>query len=147
MEKETNIIDKLVEKECYIIDFLPKKVPQNANGQFFDVEYYWLNNDKHFAYKDKFVGIILKLMCYYHVSVLWDGWRDRPSPELIDKAVSDIMDNHSGTLNVLCPEENALLIFDWDCLNLTLYNPSIKMQSLIEQIAFSEGLFWRKSEM
>lgn len=28
------------------------------------------------------------------------------------------MDNHSGTLNVLLPEEDALLVFDWDVLRI-----------------------------
>lgn len=85
------------------------------------------------------------LMCYYHVSVLWNGWIDRPLPETIEKAVSEIMDNHSGTLNVLFPEEDTLLVFDWDCLNLAIYNPPEKVQSIMEKVAVSEGLFWRKS--
>lgn len=54
-------------------------------------------------------------MCYYHVSVWWDNLIDRPKPEMIEQAVAEIMNNHSGTLNVLFPENNALLVFDWDC--------------------------------
>ena len=42
-------------------------------------------------------------------------------------------------------EEDALLVFDWDCLNLSVYNPSDKAQSIMERIAFSEGLFWREA--
>ena len=84
-------------------------------------------------------------MCYYHVSVLWNGWIDRPSPKLIDEAISEIMNNHSGSLAVLFPEENALLVFDWDSLNLSIYNPSETVALLIDKIAYSEGLFWRKS--
>lgn len=143
MEQYTEMIDFLLNKDCYIIDFLPQTVTPNSNGHFFDVEYYYLNSDKHILIKDKFVGVILKIMCYYQVSVLWNGWIDKPSPELIDHAVSEIMSNHSGTLNCLFTDENVLLVFDWDCLNLSIYNPPEKMQRLFEQIAFSEGLFWR----
>lgn len=57
------------------------------------------------------------LMCYYHISILWNGWIDRPTPEWIEDTVSEIMTNHSGTLNDLFPDENVLLVFDWDCLN------------------------------
>lgn len=147
MDKGTEKIDALLEKPCYIIDFLPEQVEPNNGGQFFDVEYYLLNSDKHIGLKDRFVSVILKLMCYYHVAILWSGWVDRPSPKMIEEAVCEIMENHSGTLNVLFVEKDALLVFDWDCLNLSVYNPSEKVQQLLEQIAFSEGLFWRKSEV
>lgn len=145
MKNQTDIIDELLEKPCYIIDFLPERVLSCANGQFFDVEYYLLNSDKHIQLKDKFASVILKLMCYYHVSVLWNGWIDRPSPKLIDEAISEIMSNHSGSLVVLFPDENALLVFDWDSLNLSIYNPTETVALLIDKISYSEGLFWRKS--
>ncbi len=137
-------IDALLEKPCYIMDFLPEQVEPDNGGQFFDEEYYLLNSDKHIGLKDRFVSVILKLMCYYHVAILWNGWVDQPSPKMIEEAVCEIMENHSGTLNVLFVEENALLIFDWDCLNLAVYNPSEKTKYIMEKIAFSEGLFWRK---
>ena len=146
MEINTEIINRLLEKDCYIVDFLPETVSKNSKGQFFDVEYYLLNSKKYCTLKDKFVSVILKLMCYYHISILWNGWIDRPNPELIENAVTEIMVNHSGTLNCLFSDENMLLVFDWDCLNLSVYNPPEKVQKLFEQIAFSEGLFWRKAE-
>ena len=55
------------------------------------------------------------------------------------------MENHSGTLNVLFVEADALLVFDWDCLNLSVYNPTEDVRSIMERIAFSEGLFWREA--
>lgn len=145
MDKVIERIDELLEKECYIIDVLPQKVSKTSGGQFFEVEYYLLNSDKHYGIRDRFVNIILKLMCYYHVAILWGGFIDRPKPEMIEQAVTEIMDNHSGTLNVLFPEENALLVFDWDCLNLSVYNSTENMKTLMEEIALSEGLFWREA--
>lgn len=147
MENNTVIINKLLEKDCYIVDFLPKTVSIDSKGQFYDVEYYLLNSKMHYILKDKFVCVILKLMCYYHMTILWNRWIDKPKPELIENAITEIMVNHSGTLNCLFHDENMLLVFDWDCLNLSIYNPSEKVQRLLEQIAFSEGLFWRKSEI
>ena len=145
MEKGMEKIDTLLEKPCYIIDFLPERVEPDNGAQYFDVEHYLLGSDKHIGLKDKFVAVILKLMCYYHVAILWNGWVDRPSPKMIEEAVCGIMGNHSGTLNVLFVEEDALLVFDWDCLNLAVYNPSEKSKPIMEKIAFSEGLFWRKA--
>ena len=141
MENKMERINALLEKPCFIMDYLPEQVKADNGGQFFDVEYYLLNSDKHIGLKDRFVAVILKLMCYYHVSILWNGWVDLPSPKMIEEAVCEIMGKHSGTLNVLFVEEEALLVFDWDCLNLSVYNPSDKAQSIMERIAFSEGLF------
>ena len=147
MENNTEIINRLLEKDCYIVDFLPETVSKESKGQFFDVENYLLNSKMHCMLKDKFVCVILKLMCYYHISILWNGWIDKPGPELVENAVTEIMVNHSGTLYCLFRDEDMLLAFGWDCLNLSVYNPPEKVQQLLEQIAFSEGLFWRKSEM
>lgn len=145
--EQTSRIDELLEKPCYVIDFLPEQVRPDVGGQFFDVEYYLLNSDKHFSLKDKFVNIILKLMCYYHVSIQWEGWLDRPSPQSVEEAVNTIMDNHLGSLNILLPEENVLVVFVWDSLNLSVYNPSEKVQTLMQKIAVSEGLFWWKPDI
>lgn len=145
--EQTSRIDELLEKPYYVIDFLPEQVRPDAGGQFFDVEYYLLNSDKHFSLKDKFVNIILKLMCYYHVSIQWESWMDRPSPQSVEEAVNTIMDNHSGSLNILLPEENVLVVFVWDSLNLSVYNPSEKVQTLMQKIAVSEGLFWWKPDI
>ena len=142
---ELRKIDELLEKKCCIIDFLPERVPGNGKGQFFDVEYYFLNSEKHGLIKDKFVGVILKLMCYFHIKILWNGWVDRPEPARIEAAISEIMENHSGTLHCLFPNENMLLIFDWDCLNLSVYNLPQKAERLFKDIALSEGLFMRAS--
>jgi len=34
----TTDINRLLEKPCYIIDFLPRQVPKDCGGQFFKVE-------------------------------------------------------------------------------------------------------------
>lgn len=54
-----DIIDKLLEKSCYIVDFLPEQVPVNCGGQFFKVETYLLNNYDCCGLRDRFVGVIM----------------------------------------------------------------------------------------
>lgn len=141
------LVEELLTKDVYIVDYLPRTVPQNSGGQYFDVEYYLLNSPRYTALKDKFSSVIFKLMCYYRVCIPWDsGWVDQPNPELIDHIIAEIMDCHSGTLTCLFPDELALLVFDWDCLNLSIYHPSAEMQQLLAPIAASEGLFFRAVE-
>lgn len=112
-----NDINRLLEKNCYIIDFLPRQVPRDCGGQFFKVETYLLNNYERYGLRDKYIRIILKLMCYYRVSVHWGEWI----------------------------EQHTLLQFEWDCMNLSIYNPDEEMRELLEQIAWSEGMFFRKA--
>lgn len=50
------------------------------------------------------------------------------------------MNNHSGWLNILLPDENVLVVFEWDSLNLTAYNQSKEKQALMQKIACSEAL-------
>lgn len=42
-------VDELLEKSCYVIDFLPEQVKPDTGGQYFDIEYYLLNSEKHFS--------------------------------------------------------------------------------------------------
>ena len=82
-----NIIDKLLETPCYIMDFLPKQVPMNCGGQFFEVETYLLNHYDCCGLRDRFVGVVLKAMCYYPVSVQWGKWIEQPTPEQVTKII------------------------------------------------------------
>lgn len=140
MEQTVSKIEELLENPCYVIDFLPEQLKPSSRGQFFDVKCYLLNSDKHFLLKDKFVNIIIKLMCYYHVSIQLDDWIDRPSLQILEDAINTIMNNHSGWLNILLPDENVLVVFEWDSLNLTVYNQSKEIQALMQKIACSEAL-------
>ena len=140
------VVDRLLETPCYIIDFLPQQVSKNCGGQFFKVETYLLNNYERYGLRDKFIRILLKVMCYYPVSVHWGEWIEQPAPEQIAKIIDTIMESHSGDMNMVFPSKDALLQFGWDCLNISIYNPDDEMRVLLEQIAVSEGMFWRKAE-
>ena len=46
-------VDRLLEKQCFIIDFLPEEVPEESGEQFFEIENYILNNYERFGIWDK----------------------------------------------------------------------------------------------
>ena len=140
------IIDRLLETPCYIIDFLPQQVPKDCGGQFFKVENYFLNHYDRYGLRDRFIRTILKAMCYYPISVYLGEWIEQPSPEQVAEIIDTIMENHSGDMNMLFTSKGALLQFGWDCLNISIYNPDEEMCVLFEQLATSEGMFWRKTD-
>lgn len=126
------------------MDYLPWQVPRDCGGQVFEIENYLLRNNESHGLKNKFLNIILKLMCYYRVSIHCDEWIEQPAPEQVAEIIEKIMNNHSGWINLLFSEKEALLQFEWDCMYLSFYNPDEEMRKLLEQIAWSEGMFFRK---
>ena len=140
------IVDRLLETPCYIIDFIPQQVPKNCGGQYFKVENYFLNHSDRYGVRDRFIRTILKAMCYYPISVYWGEWIEQPSPEQVAEIIDTIMENHSGDMNMLFTSKDALLQFGWDCLNISIYNPDEEMCMLFEKIVTSEGMFWRKAD-
>ena len=148
MKKIVEKIDKLLKKQYYVIDVLPKQVPNNSKGQFFEVEEYLLNNHRQLCLHYRFASVILKLMCYYpvilfivnHNKIVKD-----PSPKMIGDSIYHMMENHGETLNILF-SKNVLFVLEESCLTITVYNPSKDMRAIIEKIAKGEGLFWWKPE-
>lgn len=140
------IVDRLLEKPCYIIDFLPRQVPKDCGGQFFEVDGYLLNHCDRFGLRDRFIRIVLKVMCYYPVSVYWGEWVEQPTPEQIVEMIDTVIEKHSEDLNMLFTGKEVLIQFGWDSLCISVYNPDEEMYKLLEQIAISEGMFWRKVE-
>lgn len=144
-EENLSILQRLLDSTVYIIDYLPMTVPKDGAGLFFDVEYYLLNSSKKTDIKNRFTAVIHKLMCYYRMDVLWGQWEEKAPPERIDKIIDEIMENSSGELNCVFPDIDMLLVFSWDSLNIDIYNPPEDVMELLDKIASSEGLFFRKS--
>ena len=140
------VVDRFLEKPCYIIDFLPVKVPRDCGEQFFEVEDYLLKQYGCYGLKDRLIRIVLKSMCYDSVSVYWKEWIEQPSPEQVVEIINLIMEEHLGNVNMLFTSKNVLLQLEGDSLHMSLYNPDKEMCLLFEQIAFSEGMFWRRAE-
>ena len=139
------MIDRLLETPCYIIDFLPKQVPNSCVGQFLKVENYFLNEYERYGIRDRFIRILLKTMCYYPVSVNFGEWIEQPEPAQVARIIDTIMENHSGYMSMTFTGKDVLLQFGLDCLNINIYNPDEEMCILFEKIAASEGMFWRKA--
>ena len=135
------IYQKYRTSPCYSIDFLPQPIPPAALSQFRTIQHHLLNSEKRQEIKNRIVNILLKLLCFFPACVLWDGWKEQPSPQLIEQAVDTVMENHSGSLYLLFWQEESLLVFEWDALSLSLYHPSQQLLDLAQTIARSEGFF------
>lgn len=134
------LIDLYLEKPYWVIDLLPKQVPADSQGQYFDIEKYFLSQAQFADICRKFANVLLKLNCYYDFTVLNPpemGVNPEPG-QLVEWLIA------SKPLHVLIASEDTIIAFNGDDLYMTLYNPSESLLQLITPLALSEGLFaWK----
>ena len=143
MEHNSSIIDNYLEKPYWVIDILPKQVPANVQGQYFEIEKYFLKEPQFGMICKKFSSILIKLNCYYDISVCntLNKWSDNPLPETIEDSLTS-----GKTVYVVLKSEDAMIGFNGDDHYMTLYNPSENLLELVKLLAHSEGLFVWKPE-
>ncbi len=125
--------DELLQKPYWIIDILPERVPENDPGQYFEIEKYFLEKNQLDMIKQKHINVILKMNCYYDITI---EDKVNPAPEQIAEAVKN------RSLNIMVGE--AMFVSNPDDTYLTVYNPDEEALSLIGKLANAEGLFlWR----
>ena len=124
---------ELLQKQYWIIDILPERVPADSPGQYFEIEEYFLEKRRLDIIKQKHINVILKMNCYYKISI---GDTVNPAPEQIAEEVMN------RSLNIIVGD--TMIVSNPDDTYLTVYNPDEEMLSLIGKLANAEGLFlWR----
>ena len=141
------MLDIFFEKEFWVVDCLPKQVPENAGRKFFHVEQYYLEPERYIVLRERFCEVLLKLYCYYDLRLFIGDDTEglfNPEPEML---ASHIMDNQSN-LCILIGASEALVTLSRDDTNLTVYAPSEDLFELIRMLAGAVGLFvWKPNEL
>ena len=128
---EESQIEALLESPYWVVDVLPKQVPQDAGGQYFAIEKYWMQEPRRSVLLQKRLNVLLKLNCYYDISV-W-GSAINPAPEALAAAV--LRERQLLLLG------GALIVTDPEDTYMTVYNPDEALLALLRPLAASEGLF------
>ena len=134
------MLDDYFDKEFWVVDFLPKQVPENAGGRFFSVEQYYLEPSRYAVMRERFSDILLKLYCYYDLRLFVDDDTEgvaHPDPE---RLASHIKDNQ-GNLCILVGTSEGLITLSRDDTHMTVYAPSEDLLELIRTLAGAVGLF------
>ena len=141
-------IEELFTKPYWVVDFLPEQVPKYSDGQFSRIEQYFLREPRLSELRRKFFTIILKLNCFFDISVLadpegdWEDAESNPDPDkLYDLFVGK---NASNYVMVSVRNEDTLIVSNKDDTCIAIYNPSERVLTLVSRIAAAEGLFlWK----
>ena len=144
MEKEIDtIVEGLLEKPYWVVDFLPYQVPEDSRGQFFAVERYYLEEPRHGRLCHWFADVLLKLNCYHDLHVSHgDEWVKNPDPATLVVWLTESLQH--GHLCALIDNGESLITASSGDTNLTLYNPSPGLLELVGKLATASGLyFWQ----
>ena len=139
---ESKRIDELLAQDHIVVDSLPVQVPADSKGRFFAVEQYYLSEPQITQLHRRFLNVILKLYCYFPVTVIdadSDTEINSPDPEKLEKWIVDA----PRDILIYIEGENSLITLSKDDIYMTVYAPSDCVLKLTEKIAASEGLFVR----
>ena len=140
--KIESLMEELFAGPYRIIDILPERVTAGSEGQYAAVEQYFLQPDRLWKLRKAQAEMILKLSCYYRISVSFDAgesWEDNPEPAgFVERFIS--LANGKAS-RVLLPEQETIIELDGCDTYMTVYNPSGELCCLLEQLSRSAGLF------
>lgn len=137
------MIDDFFNKEFWVVDFLPKQVPENAGGRFFSVEEFYLEPTRYVVMRERFSDILLKLYCYYDLRLFVDDDTEGIANPDLELLASHIKDNQ-GNLCIFVGASEGLITLSRDDTHMTVYAPSEDLLELIRTLAGVVGLFvWK----
>lgn len=134
------MIEELLQKPYWVINFLPEQVPASSARQFFEVERFYLREPHRSTLRYSFAEILLKVNCYFDMQVCEpeeENWERNLTPEQL---FSWIIENKRD-LCILLPEEKVLFTLNRDDLSMTVYHPSDRLLKLLDRLSMSARLF------
>ena len=138
-------IEEYLERPYWVIDMLPKQVPADSKGQYFEIEKYYREHPQIDNIYRKFTNILLKLNCYEDIDGSHDGdeWITNPAPHELKAALLKCMADKQ-MFYIILKSADVLITVNGDDTYMTVYNPREEMTELIRSLADSEGLFlWK----
>ncbi len=134
------MIETLLTKPYWVIDFLPEQVPDGSPGQFFAVERFCLSEPQQTHLRRCFADILLKLNCYDDFEIcLADS--DQPERNSAPERLFAWVIRNQEDLCVLLRDEKTLITLNRNDTGMTVYNPQEKLLRRLEKLAAAEGLF------
>ena len=134
-------VEELLEKPYRVIDILPEQVPAETPGRYFAVERYYLEPARYADIRKRFADIVIKLYCYYDLSVLL-GDADEPSVDPEPEQLENWIESAKQHMCILIGNDSLLMI-STDDLYMTVFNADDSLTARIELLAKAKGLFVR----
>ena len=140
------LVEELLKAECYVIDFLPKKVSEEYIERFLEIEEYFFHGSEWNRIKDSFIRILLKLQCYCSFKFYNEKWYAELSIKELADMLNNVLLSCNDYMNMLSIEKRLLICVEGSVLNISVYNATSDMLALLSELATAERLYIRKSE-
>lgn len=138
-------IEKIIEFQYWIIDILPKRIPDHRSVSYSKVEQYYLSEPRITELRRKQAEIIIKLSSYYDIQLSTDNgesFSEMIVPNDIEKLFIACVGARSLYIAIQSPE--CLITLDGCDTYMTVYTSEGEEPELIKQLADSVGLFlWK----
>lgn len=147
-------MSQLFNEDYRVIDFLPGRVPSEADTIFEEVEQYFMQDKQLQVFCDKVIAIVLKLLCYYpfemyvqeHIPLIRqrEGWLKDKRCDTIVKIMKKTILKRKGQIDILLTRENSMLSISGGTLSIAVYNESDSLREMLQSMVHTEGLYdWR----
>lgn len=128
-------VEELLRMPCWIIDVLPERVPAESPGQYSSVEKYYLQDP---ALRQKQLNIILKLNCYYDLTLMAEN------EEIRNPAPAEWAGRIGRKYLSVQISKDALITADHTDTYMTVFTVDEEILMMIRKLAAAEGLFvWK----
>jgi hypothetical protein len=138
-------IENIMESPYWIIDILPKRVPEDRSAAYSKGEQYYLSEPRITELRRKQAEIIIKLSSYYDIQLSTDHgdiFSKSTIPDDIEKQFIACVGAESLYVGIKSPE--SIITLDGCDTYMTAYTSDEEMLELIGQLAGSAGLFiWK----
>ncbi len=135
-------LNELLELPYALIDIFPERVPENRSESYSEAEKRYLDPERLRGIRGKIAEVLIKLGCYFEISVNRSDeprWTNDPSPDKIASLFAD--GSEVFEIRVVFPSENALFVMDGCDTYATMYGASERLSELAAKLSASEGLF------
>lgn len=137
--------ETMPEPPCYLIDLLPKRAPEERAAQYSALERYFRREKETKELARRLVRLLLKLHCYEELFLrVGIGWKRCPPPGPLAKGLRACLAGEGDAMEFDIGRGKARLILDSGDLYLCLYTADRDCAELVSQLAWSEGLFFRR---
>ena len=136
------LMGDLLEGPYCVADVLPAQVPRDAPGQYFAVERYWLAPERLGSLRRKFAEVLLRLNCYYDMTVSFDNcesWECNPEPESFVGRLAALSGN--VFLRAVFAGPKTMVDVEPSDTHMTAFGTDTEFLGLLEKLASAEGLF------
>ena len=143
---EEELVEDLLGKNCYIVDILPARVPDERIGKYIEVEDFYLQPAELRRIAEKFSNILIKLHCYRDFIIYHEKWYTHMGMVELARLVQQVLESKDDYINLLCKEEKMLIVVSGGTLHMSVYNPELGAIADLSMLATAEGLFLRCAE-